>query len=299
MEEHIKKIIAGAQCSHGHHEQDQIQIEYDLPEREFEMHALSIKESIRNGSLAYGALSRRAIAHGKLSPMAFYLKLREIQPAPYMYYMKLPSCSIAGSSPETHLKISSGLMMMKPSSGLVVLPQSRKERAAVKRDMLRSGDERLLHQAMVDTARDALSATAVDGTLSVRQYMSAEECHGMMRIVSRVNALLDEETGISAAFRETFPSCNVTGYPAKPALKFLESRGRGFSGEEGGIAGYFGFNRSCDTCLLSGGALFRKGNASVKVYSAVTATAAVEESFAAANSSLAPALACLGHGGHF
>lgn len=253
----------------------------------------AIRNRILDGEIHAGSVSKNFHVHGTFSAYNFYHKLRGIAPAPYMYYMNLSSCRLAGSSPETFLKIKGRSAMMKPSSALVHAPSSKKEKAAARRELSRSQEERALHTIVVDIARNGLASFAVPGSVKVKRLMDIEEYHGMLRIVSGINALMPQGLGVASA-----AGCILTMRAPWTAAcsSFTGYAGHMRQMEHGsGIAGYFGFNSSCDTCVISGSAIFRDGSVSVGGFSPVTAWSSQGDVIAALDSSAGPALGCLGY----
>ena len=251
-------------------------------------------EAFRDSLVCHGSgpvsVAREVYANGLFSAFSFYMKLRGMSPSPYMYYMHLPGCRVAGSSPETHLKIKNNSMMMKPASGFTAAPQSRHGRSAARRELLRSDIYRGVHSVLVDYARDGLAYSAIDGTVTVKKFMDIEEYQNRLRIVSRINAILRPETGIARAFNETLKSFRST--------PVVNSTGTGESDRhtaQRAVAGYFGFNRSCDICIMTGCAVFDQEKAVIQGYALVHAASEAGEVLMSAADSASPAVTCLGY----
>ncbi|MGH9593237.1 MAG: chorismate-binding protein, partial [Bryobacteraceae bacterium] len=63
------------------------------------------KEYIRAGDAFQVVLSQRFSAPMDIDPFEAYRALREVNPSPYMYYLKLGDMDVAGSSPEMLVKV--------------------------------------------------------------------------------------------------------------------------------------------------------------------------------------------------
>lgn len=269
---------------------DVVAVEPVLSDNLFMEHASLVKDKLPDEGIPLAAVSRELHARGMFSAFSFYMKLRGLAPSPYMYYMHLPNCRIAGSSPETHLKIKNGAMMMKPASGFTAAPQSRQGKSAARRELLRSLPDRGMHSVLVDYARDGLAASALDGTVTVKKFMDIEEYQNSLRIVSRINAMLRPGSGIAAALAETLQSGCSMGIVDRE-----EGGTRILKAAERSVAGYFGFNRSCDICVMTGCAVFDGEKAVIQGYSLVHGAADPGDVLRSVRDSASPAVKCLGY----
>lgn len=267
-----------------------VAVEPVVTDEQFLTYTETLRDKLADTGLPLAAVSRKLHADGPFSAFSFYMKLRSLSPSPYMYYMHLPHCRIAGSSPETHLKIKNNAMTMKPASGFTQVGQSRQGRSAARRELLRSEPDRGVHSILVDHARDGLAAAALDGTVTVKKFMDIEEHQNRLRIVTRINAILRPETGIATALRQTLRSGIIPG----AAEGFFNDGGQ-LQNDERAVAGYFGFNRSCDICVMTGYAVFEESKAIVQGYALVHAAADAGDVLMSVSASASPAVKCLGY----
>ncbi|HPS57827.1 MAG TPA: chorismate-binding protein [Spirochaetota bacterium] len=290
LEHFILDMIADERIHFLPSKADDVIVEPAVSDEIFMQYTAMTRDKLAAQGIPLASVSRELHAHGRFSAFSFYMKLRGLSPSPYMYYMHLPHCRIAGSSPETHLKIKNGSMMMKPASGFTAAPQSRQGRSAARRELLRSDTDRGVHSVLVDLARDSLAASALDGTVTVKKFMDIEEYQNRLRIVTRINAILRPGTGIAKALSETLQACSITGMVTGEAdsNEKLQVAGRS-------VAGYFGYNRSCDICVMTGCAVFDAAKAVIQGYALIHASVVADDVLLSAKVSAYPAVTCLGY----
>ncbi|NLV68615.1 MAG: hypothetical protein GXY14_13175 [Spirochaetes bacterium] len=289
LEHEIMELIAEERIHFLPSKSEQVAVDPAVSMESFLDSTERLRENLSDSGMPLASVSLDFRARGEFSAFSFYMKLRGVSPSPYMYYMHLPHSRIAGSSPETHLKIRSGTMTMKPASGYTAVPQSRHGRAAVRRELLRSVQDRGVHSVLVDYARDSLAASAVEGTVTVKNFMDTVEYQNRLRMVTKINAILRPGMGMAAALGGTVNPVN---------------RASGFTGSEDArtttcasgvsVAGYFGFNRCCDLCVMTGCAVFNQSGAVIQGHAHVHAESISEDVLAAVTTSASTAAICLG-----
>jgi len=105
LESYILKIITGEKISYLPSRPEDVAMEYMESDSSFLSKVRDIKDLISGGEIIQAVLSRRMEVKDKITPYNFYLKIRNVNPSPYMYMLKLGKRYITGCSPETHLKI--------------------------------------------------------------------------------------------------------------------------------------------------------------------------------------------------
>ncbi len=88
------------------------------------------KRYIREGDIFQGVISRRFEAEYRSSLLNTYRVLRTTNPSPYMYFIQCDDLQIAGTSPETMVKLEEGKLTTFPVAG------TRKRGADAKEDEL-------------------------------------------------------------------------------------------------------------------------------------------------------------------
>jgi len=219
----------------------------------------NIKENISDGEIIQGVISRRLEIKEQINPCNFYLKLRDLNPSPYMYFLKFGDTIITGCSPETHFRLKRKRMLLKPIAGTAPLSDNRNDRIITKRELLRDEKEKAEHLMLVDLARNDLGRIAASGSVRVKEFMKTEEYSHVVHIVSSVTGILKDGVSLVDAFKETFPAGTVTGAPKVRAIELIDECEDFERWAYAGAVGYFGFNGCCDTCITLRTAYFNSG----------------------------------------
>ena len=73
-----------------------------------------LKGEIVRGECIQAVLSNKYEIPARVNPVNLYRLLRNINPSPYMFYIKTGDEVLCGTSPEIHLKIEEGTATLKP-----------------------------------------------------------------------------------------------------------------------------------------------------------------------------------------
>lgn len=259
LEDYILKLLLKEKISYLPSRPREVTMEYREDENTFIKKIADIKELISGGEIIQAVISRRMEVLENISPYNFYLKIRNVNPSPYMYLLKFGNRHIAGCSPETHLKIRKNIMHLKPIAGTAPVPSSTREKRRVRKELLLDQKERAEHLMLVDLARNDLSRLAEKASVTVTTFMRVEDYSHVMHIVSDVKGIMKTGSSIVDAFRFSFPAGTVTGAPKVRAVEIIDEVESIPREAYAGAIGYFGFNRTSDTCITIRSAFFDSG----------------------------------------
>ena len=144
------------------------------------------KHYIKEGDIFQGVISRRFEADYEGSLLNAYRVLRTTNPSPYMYYMQIKDMQIAGTSPETMVKLTNGKLMTFPVAGTRQRGKSIEEDQALEKELLADEKECAEHNMLVDLARNDLGRIAEYGSVKVADYMAIHRFSKVMHIASTV-----------------------------------------------------------------------------------------------------------------
>ena len=144
------------------------------------------KHYIKEGDIFQGVISRRFEADYEGSLLNAYRVLRTTNPSPYMYYMQIKDMQIAGTSPETMVKLTNGRLMTFPVAGTRQRGKSIEEDQALEKELLADEKECAEHNMLVDLARNDLGRIAEYGSVKVADYMAIHRFSKVMHIASTV-----------------------------------------------------------------------------------------------------------------
>jgi len=295
LEEYIVGFINNQKIPYLPSRPADVEMFYRESDEDFMRKIVSIKDYIISGEIIQAVLSRKMYIKNKVSPFRFYQKLRQVNPSPYMYFLKFGKNHIAGCSPETHIKITKGKAFLKPIAGTALIPSDLLEKKMVRRELLKDPKERAEHLMLVDLARNDLSRIAKRGSVTVKKFMKVEDYSHVMHIVSNVHALLPDNENVVRAFKNTFPAGTVSGAPKVRAIELINELEPDVRGAYAGTVGYFGFNNNCDTCITIRTGYFNEGSAYIQAGAGIVYDSVPEKEVAEINNKLKALTGSMGY----
>lgn len=221
----------------------------NLGREEYEEAVRRAKEYIGSGDIFQVVLSRRYDFNVEGDLSRFYLELRRINPSPYMYFLKMGSRRIIGSSPETLVRVEGGLVETFPIAGTRPRGANEAEDEELARSLLADPKERAEHVMLVDLARNDVGRVARFGSVRVPEFMVVHKYSHVQHIVSRVVGELREGCDCYDALRAVFPAGTVSGAPKVRAMEIIEECEPSRRGPYAGGVGYFSFNGNADFAI--------------------------------------------------
>jgi len=227
--------------------------EYD--QEYFEQKVVDIKQEITDGEAIQVVFSNRYEIPGKLNPLNFYRALRNVNPSPYMFFLKLGDDVLCGSSPEIHLKIRNNEATLKPIAGTYRVGDDIEQ---IKKDLLADEKEVAEHLMLLDLARNDLYRGCKPESVTVTQEFIPEVYSHVIHIVSTVVGQLRENISPLKMFMETFPAGTVSGAPKVRAMELINQYEESTRGFYAGCVGYFGYSGNIDTCITIRSAMVKQ-----------------------------------------
>jgi anthranilate synthase component I len=229
------------------------------------------KEHIRAGDVVQVVLAHRLEATAAVSPFDVYRALRILNPSPYMYYLRYPERSVAGSSPEILVRTSGRKVALRPIAGTRRRGETREEDQALERELLASDKDRAEHVMLVDLGRNDVGRIAEIGSVRATEFMKVERYSHVMHLVSHVEGTLKEGLGPFDVLRACFPAGTVSGAPKKRAMEIIEELEPSRRGAYAGAMGYFDFHGNADFCITIRTATFEGGRVHLGVGAGIVA----------------------------
>jgi para-aminobenzoate synthetase component 1 len=175
--------------------------------------------------------------------LPYYLRLREISPAPHAACLNLDGTTIMSASPELFLKMDGRTVTTRPIKGTRPrFPNDPARDVQSARDLLACEKERAELLMITDLERNDLGQVCEFGSVQTPDLWRVESFAQVYHLVSTVNGTLRPGISHAAAFRACFPGGSISGAPKKRALEIiaeLETHPRGLYT---GAIGYFGFD---------------------------------------------------------
>ena len=238
---------------------------------EFKAMVLKAKEYIVAGDAFQIVLAQRFEAPFALPPFSLYRALRRTNPSPYLYFLDFGDFSVAGSSPEILVKVSGGIVTIRPIAGTRPRGPTLHEDKAMEEELLGDPKERAEHLMLLDLGRNDVGRVARIGTVNVTDQFFVERYSHVMHIVSNVEGALDEKCDALDALAAGFPAGTVSGAPKVRAMQIIDELEKEKRGLYAGCVGYFSAAGEMDTCIVLRTALIKNGTMYVQAGAGIVA----------------------------
>ena len=221
----------------------------NVTKKHFEKAVEKAKEYVVSGDIFQVVLSKRYEFRVKGDLIAFYNSLREINPSPYMYFLKAGYRQIVGSSPEMLVRVDNRVVETFPIAGTRPCVEKPSENKRLTKELLADPKERAEHVMLVDLARNDVGKIAKFGSVRVPEFMKVHRYSHVQHIVSQVVGDLKEDLGCYDALRAVFPAGTVSGAPKVRAMEIIEELEPTRRGPYAGAVGYFSYNGNADFAI--------------------------------------------------
>ena len=207
------------------------------------------KEYIAAGDIFQVVLSQRLDFTPDVPPFDLYRSLRQVNPSPYLYFLRNGNTHILGSSPEMLVRVSGRRLEYRPIAG--THPRGRDEAEDQRLEQLMRNDEkeRAEHVMLVDLGRNDLGRVSEYGSVKVKDLMYVERYSHVMHLVSALEGTLRKELDAIDAFAACFPAGTLSGAPKVRAMQIIEELEPTRRGVYGGSVLYADFAGNLDSCI--------------------------------------------------
>jgi len=229
------------------------------------------KEFIRSGDIIQFVPSQRFTKTFTKSPLDLYRALRTVNPSPYMFILEAGDFSIVGASPEVHVRLTDGLVEIRPIAGTRKRGANHDEDLALEKELLADDKERAEHLMLVDLARNDIGRVCRFGSVKVPEMMVIERYSHVMHIVSQVEGQIAPDKTAYDLMRATFPAGTVSGAPKIRAMQIIAQYEPSQRGIYAGALGYFGYDGNSDTCIMLRTALLKDGQIHIQAGAGIVA----------------------------
>lgn len=231
-------------------------LEVEMPEvsstmgaKEFESAVESAKEYILAGDIFQVVLSQRFDFQLDAEPFDLYRVLRQINPSPYMYFVRQPELTLVGCSPEPMVQLLGERVVSRPIAGTRRRGTTDEEDRRLEVELKEDPKEVAEHVMLVDLARNDLGRVVEFGSLEIDEMMTLELYSHVMHLTSQVSGLLAKGRSPIDVLRATLPAGTVSGAPKVRAMEIIDALEPVKRGPYAGIVGYIDFSGNIDTAI--------------------------------------------------
>ena len=221
----------------------------NVTKKQFVKMVTKAKRYIYEGHIFQVVLAKSTEFRVKGNLITLYAKLREVNPSPYMYMLKMSNRSIIGSSPEMLIRVTGDYVETFPIAGTRPVVQDEKKNEQLRQNLLEDEKELAEHTMLVDLARNDIGRVCEFGTVKVKEFMSVKRFSHVQHIVSHVVGRLQKNFDSYNSIKAVFPAGTVSGAPKVRAMQIIDELEPSLRGPYAGAVGYFSFNGSCDFAI--------------------------------------------------
>lgn len=225
------------------------EISENLNKKQFTDMVDKSKKYIHDGDIFQVVLSRKFNFEASGDYLKVYKVLRQINPSPYLYHMKLGSRTIIGSSPEMLLRITGNHVETFPIAGTRPITQDETRNEQLKEELLHDEKELAEHTMLVDLGRNDIGRVCKYGTVHVKELMAVKRFSHVQHMVTHVVGTLDKKYEMFDGIKAVFPAGTVSGAPKIRAMEIIDELEPDARGPYAGAVGYFSFNGCCDFAI--------------------------------------------------
>ena len=218
-----------------------------MPEGRY-MEAVAVaKEHIVAGDIFQVVLSQRFDVDLSADPFDVYRVLRQVNPSPYMYFVRQPDLTIVGGSPEPMVQLINGRVISRPIAGTRKRGETDEHDRRLAAELRENPKEVAEHIMLVDLARNDVGRVSEFGSVAMDELMTLERYSHVMHLTSQVSGQLRAGLGPIDVLRATLPAGTVSGAPKVRAMEIIDELEPVKRGPYAGVVGYVDFSGNLDT----------------------------------------------------
>jgi anthranilate synthase component 1 len=229
------------------------------------------KEHILAGDIFQVVLAQRFELDLDADPFDVYRVLRQVNPSPYMYFLRHPEVTLVGSSPEPMVQLLGNRVISRPIAGTRKRGTTEEHDRKLAAELLEHPKERAEHVMLVDLARNDVGRVVEFGSVHVDELMTLERYSHVMHLTSQVSGDLAPGRTAIDVLRATLPAGTVSGAPKVRAMEIIDELEPTKRGPYAGTVGYVDFSGNLDTAIAIRTMVVANGKASVQAGAGIVA----------------------------
>jgi anthranilate synthase component I len=226
-----------------------LKYESNFTQADFEAAVRKCVEYIHAGDIFQVVPSQRLSVPLRAHPFEIYRTLRVVNPSPFMFYVRTPSVTLVGSSPEVMVRVVDREVITRPLAGTRPRGLTDEEDVKLAEELLADPKERAEHVMLVDLGRNDVGRVAEYRSVQLSDVMTIERYSHVMHITTNVRGRLTEGKNAFDALQACLPAGTVSGAPKVRAMEIIDQIEPCRRGPYAGAVGYVDFNGNMDTCI--------------------------------------------------
>jgi anthranilate synthase component 1 len=256
-----------------------LRVTSNMTRRQYLAAVRKAKRYIRAGDIFQVVISQRFSARTSADPFEIYRALRVLNPSPYMYFLKLDTTAIVGSSPEMLVKVQDREASYRPIAGTRPRGRDPREDDALAAELAADPKERAEHIMLVDLGRNDLGRVSEYGSVRVERLEFIERYSHVMHLVSSLRGKLSPGVDCLAALAACFPAGTVSGAPKVRAMEIIDELEPTRRGIYAGAILYLDFSGNLDSCIAIRTMVVKNGVACVQAGGGLVADSVPEREY--------------------
>lgn len=229
------------------------------------------KEHILAGDIFQVVLSQRFDFELDADPFDVYRVLRQVNPSPYMYFLRVGDLHIVGASPEPMVQLRDQKVISRPIAGTRPRGATEEEDRQLGAELREHPKEVAEHVMLVDLARNDIGRVIEFGSETRDQIMTLERYSHVMHLTSQVSGTLAKGRTAIDVLRATLPAGTVSGAPKVRAMEIIDTLEPVKRGPYAGVVGYLDFSGNIDTAIAIRTMFITGNHASVQAGAGIVA----------------------------
>lgn len=199
----------------------------------------TVSQHLHAGNTYEANLTHRQQVAASVTPIAAYLRLRQLNPAPYAGFLQHQHHWLLSSSPERYATIDADRMIeTRPIKGTTARGATPALDAESRQRLAEEPKFRSENLMIVDLLRNDIGSVSKPGTVETPSLMHVESYPSVHQLVSVIRGELRDDVSSMAALRALFPPGSMTGAPKRRTMEVIEEAE---TSARGVYAGAFGW----------------------------------------------------------
>lgn len=256
-----------------------LKVKHSVSRERFLQYVARAKEHIAAGDIFQLVLSLRMEFETDLDPFAIYRALRQVNPSPYMFFLRIGDTHVIGSSPEMLVRVTGDRIEYRPIAGTRPRGRTPTEDEALEAELRVDEKECAEHIMLVDLGRNDVGRVSRPGSVKVNQLQTIERYSHVMHMVSAIEGQLEPGLTSWDAFASCFPAGTLTGAPKVRAMQLIEDLEPVRRGVYGGSVLYADPSGNLDSCIAIRTLVMRGKKAYVQAGAGIVADSVPEAEY--------------------